>query len=83
MLQPAGGRVAISLPLGALDAAVIFAPMIAKAVPSEFERIAAKVLDGARITFDEGVWLIEHAPVHELAVLAHTVRNRKMEAAGR
>ncbi len=57
--------------------------MIAKAVPSEFERIAANVLDGKRVSFDEGVWLIKHAPVHELAALAHTVRERKMAAAGR
>lgn len=83
MLHRPAGRVAHSLPLGGLDAAVIFAPMIAKALPSEFERIAARVLDGARITFDEGVWLIKHAPVHELAALAHAVRERKMAAAGR
>jgi cyclic dehypoxanthinyl futalosine synthase len=57
--------------------------MIAKAVPAEFERIADKVLGGGRITFDDGVWLIRNAPVHELAVLAHAVRDRKMKAVGR
>ena len=57
--------------------------MIAKAVPAEFERIADRVLGGGRITFDDGVWLIRNAPVHELAVLAHAVRDRKMKAVGR
>ncbi|MCA8920076.1 MAG: dehypoxanthine futalosine cyclase, partial [Planctomycetes bacterium] len=57
--------------------------MIAKATPSEFQRIAEKVLGGERITSAEGVWLIKHAPVHELASLAHTVRDRKMSEAGR
>jgi cyclic dehypoxanthinyl futalosine synthase len=57
--------------------------MIAKATPPEFTRIADKVLSEQRITPDEGLWLLEHGPVHELALLAHTVRDRKMQAAGR
>jgi cyclic dehypoxanthinyl futalosine synthase len=57
--------------------------MIAKAQPAEFLRIADKALNEQRITPEEGLWLLEHAPVHELAMLAHTVRDRKMQAAGR
>ncbi len=57
--------------------------MIAKATPAEFTRIADKVLNEQRITPEDGLWLLEHGPVHELALLAHTVRNRKMQAAGR
>ncbi len=57
--------------------------MIAKATPPEFTRIADKVLNEQRITPAEGLWLLEHGPVHELALLAHTVRDRKMHAAGR
>ncbi|MBE7491500.1 MAG: dehypoxanthine futalosine cyclase [Planctomycetes bacterium] len=57
--------------------------MIAKGTPAEFLRITDKVLAGTRITFEEGVWLLNHAPIHELAQLAHYVRDRKMQAAGR
>lgn len=57
--------------------------MIAKGTPAEFLRIADKVLAGTRITFEEGVWLLDHAPIHELSQLAHHVRDRKMKAAGR
>jgi cyclic dehypoxanthinyl futalosine synthase len=57
--------------------------MIAKSTPSEFLRIADKVLASQRITSAEGLYLLEHAPIHELSVLAHTVRERKMAAAGR
>ena len=57
--------------------------MIAKAPPAEFLAIADKVLAGGRISFDEGVWLLKHGPVHELALLAHHVRERKMAAVDR
>lgn len=57
--------------------------MIAKGTPAEFLRIADKVLAGTRITFEEGVWLLDYAPIHELSQLAHHVRDRKMKAAGR
>ncbi|MHC4839916.1 MAG: cyclic dehypoxanthinyl futalosine synthase [Planctomycetota bacterium] len=48
-----------------------------------FESIADKVHSETRISTDEALWLLENAPVHELAALAHTVRDRKMEPAGR
>jgi cyclic dehypoxanthinyl futalosine synthase len=57
--------------------------MIAKAAPAEFNLIAQKVLSGERITFEDGVWLLKHAPIHELSALAHHVRDRRMRAAGR
>jgi len=57
--------------------------MIARGTPAEFLDIAHKVLAGTRISFDEGVWLLDHAPIHELAQLAHFVRDRKMQAAKR
>jgi cyclic dehypoxanthinyl futalosine synthase len=57
--------------------------MIAEAQPAEFLRIADKVMNEQRITPEEGLWLLEHAPVHELAMLAHAVRDRKMSAASR
>ncbi|MBX3459169.1 MAG: dehypoxanthine futalosine cyclase [Planctomycetes bacterium] len=57
--------------------------MIARATPPEFLAIADKVLAGKRIDAAEGLWLLQHAPIHELAALAHTVRDRKMQAAGR
>ena len=57
--------------------------MIAKAPPAEFLAIADKVLAGGRISFDEGVWLLKHGPVHELALLAHHVRERMMAAVDR
>ncbi|MDC1141692.1 dehypoxanthine futalosine cyclase [Planctomycetota bacterium] len=48
-----------------------------------FESIADKVHGETRISTDEALWLLENAPVHDLAALAHTVRNRKMNAAKR
>ncbi|MCC7507919.1 MAG: dehypoxanthine futalosine cyclase [Planctomycetes bacterium] len=57
--------------------------MIARATPPEFTLIADKVLAGARISPAEGLYLLERGPIHELAALAHTVRDRKMKAAGR
>ncbi|MBK8206742.1 MAG: dehypoxanthine futalosine cyclase [Planctomycetes bacterium] len=57
--------------------------MIARATPAEFAIIADKVLAGKRISATEGLWLLERGPIHELAALAHTVRDRKMQAAGR
>ncbi len=62
---------------------VYSAGMIARATPAEFLRVADKVLEGKRISPDEGLYLLGHAPVHELAALADTVRDRKMHAAGR
>ena len=57
--------------------------MAATTAPAEFTRIAEKVLGGKRITFEDGVWLLQHAPIHELSALAHHVRDTKMRAAGR
>ena len=39
--------------------------------------IAIKVKDGARITFDEGVYLYEHAELSYLGVLANYIREQK------
>ena len=39
--------------------------------------IAIKVKDGARITFDEGVYLYEHAELSYLGVLANYIREKK------
>lgn len=50
---------------------------------NSFENIADKVLDDTRITEDEALWLLENAPVHDLAALADHVRDRKMLAVGR
>ena len=42
-----------------------------------FDHIAAKVHDGVRLTFEEGVWLDEHADLMQLGALANRVREQR------
>ena len=51
--------------------------MIASAHHSTLQKIAAKVEAGQRISFDEGVFLDEHADVLTLGQLANVIRERK------
>lgn len=44
---------------------------------AELKRIARKVFDGQRITFDEGVYLYEHGELGYLGTLANYVREKK------
>ena len=40
-------------------------------------QIENKVQAGARLSFDEGLWLDQHADLHQLGRLANIVRERK------
>ncbi len=51
--------------------------MIDTANDKRLNDVSDKVLSGKRVSFDEGLWLLEHAPDHALAVLAHHVRTKK------
>lgn len=44
---------------------------------NELKNIAKKVFNGERISFDEGVYLFEHADLSYLGTLANVVRERK------
>ena len=44
---------------------------------SELKNIATKVFNSERITFDEGVYLFEHASLSYLGTLANYVREKK------
>ena len=44
---------------------------------TQFDTIAAKVRDGERLTFDDGVWLDEQADLLQLGALANEVRERR------
>lgn len=46
-------------------------------ISSELRAIAQKVLDGKRITFDEGVYLYKNAELSYLGVLANYIREKK------
>jgi len=48
-----------------------------KLLSSELKHIAQKVFKGERITFDEGVYLYEHASLSYLGTLANYVREQK------
>ncbi|MCF6227765.1 MAG: dehypoxanthine futalosine cyclase [Planctomycetes bacterium] len=50
---------------------------------TDFQTIADKVHAEQRIDETEALWLLENAPVHDLAELAHSVRDRKMQAVSR
>ncbi len=51
--------------------------MIADSKSSKLGEIAGKVEAGQRVTYDEGVFLAEHADLHTLGRLANLVRERK------
>lgn len=46
-------------------------------ISTELKRIAQKVNDGERITFEEGVHLYEHAELGYLGILANFIREKK------
>src|SRR5690554_2653422 len=48
-----------------------------KNLDSELKRIAEKVRDGQRVTFDEGVLLYEKGDLNYLGVLANHIREKK------
>ncbi len=51
--------------------------MIDTSNDKRFEAISDKVLTGGRVSFDDGLWLLERAPDHALAALAHQVKTHK------
>ncbi len=48
-----------------------------KSLPDTHQYIAQKVAQGERITFDEGVYLFEHADLSYLGILANYIREQK------